>query len=438
MSRRTIGIRREDKHEWERRVPLTPSAVRGLTDGEDLRVVLQPSPIRVFEDDEYVVAGAEIREDLSAADVVFAVKEIPDDLFDRRGAYVFFSHTIKGQPHSMPMLRRMMELECTLIDYERIVDEAGRRLVFFGQNAGRAGMIDTLWLAGRRLEAQGVDTPFRQLRLSHQYAGLREAKQAVAEVGQTIRRSGLPAELTPFVCGFTGYGNVSLGAQEIFDLLQGETVAPAELASIESKTAAAHDRLFKVEFREEHLVEPAAAGAAFDLQEYYDHPERYRSIFERHLPYLSVLINAIYWTPQYPRLLTKQYLREWFSGQERPRLCAVGDISCDIGGSVECTVKATTPGRPSYVYRPDTDEHTDGHEGPGLAMMTTDCLPCELPHDSSETFARALLPFVADIARANFDGAFGDAGLPKTIERATVLWRGALTPDYAYLGDSLI
>jgi len=433
MPRPTLGIRREDKHEWERRVPLTPEAVRRLTVDEKLRVLVQPSPIRVFLEEEYERAGAEISEDLSAADVVFAVKEIPEELFRRGGAYVFFSHTIKGQPHSMPMLRRMMELGCTLIDYERIADDEGRRLVFFGQNAGRAGMIDTLWLLGRRLEAQGCDTPFRQLALAHEYDGVDEAKQAVADVGESIRRNGLPAEFRPFVCGFTGYGNVSLGAQEIFDLLQGEAVDPDRLASLDSKA----DRVFKVEFREQHLVEPVVAGAEFALQEYYDHPERYRSTFERHLPYLNVLINAIYWAPQYPRLVTARYLADWFAREETPRLRVVGDISCDIDGSVESTVKATTPGRPSYVYRPDTGEHADGFAGPGLAMMTTDCLPCELPHDSSETFTKALLPFVSEIARARYDGSFEESGLSDTIKGATITWRGELTPAFAYLADAL-
>ena len=31
-------------------------------------------------------------------------------MFREGGAYAFFSHTIKGQAHNMPMLRRLMEL----------------------------------------------------------------------------------------------------------------------------------------------------------------------------------------------------------------------------------------------------------------------------------------------------------------------------------------
>jgi len=31
-----------------------------------------------------------------------------------------------------------------MIDYEKVTDEQGRRLIFFGRHAGMAGMIDTL------------------------------------------------------------------------------------------------------------------------------------------------------------------------------------------------------------------------------------------------------------------------------------------------------
>ena len=37
----------------------------------------------------------------------------------------------------------------------------------------------------------------------------------ISGVGQEIIEKGLPAEITPITIGFTGYGNVSNGAQEI-------------------------------------------------------------------------------------------------------------------------------------------------------------------------------------------------------------------------------
>ena len=43
-----IGIRREDKSDWERRVPITPAAALELRQQHGIQVVVQPSPQRAF------------------------------------------------------------------------------------------------------------------------------------------------------------------------------------------------------------------------------------------------------------------------------------------------------------------------------------------------------------------------------------------------------
>src|SRR6185369_6664467 len=96
FSHMRVGVRREDKNEWERRVPLTPDHVRALIQ-QGLQVFVQPSTSRIFKDEEFVKVGATVQEDLSACDAVFAVKEIPADFFHHKGTYMFFSHTFKGQ-----------------------------------------------------------------------------------------------------------------------------------------------------------------------------------------------------------------------------------------------------------------------------------------------------------------------------------------------------
>jgi len=153
---RKVGIRREDKDAWEARVPLVPDDVRGIVASCDATVCVQPSALRVFPDDAFASAGAVVTEDLDDCDIVLAVKEIPEAQFRPGKTYVFFSHTIKGQPYNMDMLRRMMELGCQLLDYERIVDEHNARLISFSRFAGIAGVVDTLWALGRRLEWEGL------------------------------------------------------------------------------------------------------------------------------------------------------------------------------------------------------------------------------------------------------------------------------------------
>ncbi len=57
-------------------MPLTPSHVRKLV-RRGIRVIVQPSPMRIFTDMEYVQAGAELKEDISDASVIVGVKEVP-------------------------------------------------------------------------------------------------------------------------------------------------------------------------------------------------------------------------------------------------------------------------------------------------------------------------------------------------------------------------
>jgi hypothetical protein len=431
-----IGIRLEDKNVWERRAPLTPDAVRQLSSqGVDLAV--ERFPRRAFPDSDYVDAGATLSDDVRDCEVVLGIKEMPKDYFRPGGAYVFFSHTIKGQPYNMEMLRSLVDRRCTLLDYERVEDEQGRRLIFFGRYAGIAGMIDTFWTLGRRLEALGHETAVRELKPAHEYADLDAAKAAVATVGRRIAAEGLPDFLRPMAVGFTGYGHVSRGAQEVFDLLPHVEVEPDRLGDFIEGGDSPGDRLAKVVYREEHLVDRMDPSGAFDLQHYYDHGDQYRSRFGPHLEWLTVLINGIYWAPQYPKLADADQLRALFGGPERPRLLAVGDITCDVDGSLACTVRDTEPGDPVYVYDPVTRAATSGFEGPGLAVMAVGNLPCELPREASETFSEALAPFIPALALADLEGELEKAGLPDPIRRSVVLWRGDFAPEFSYMSEFL-
>ncbi len=426
---RCVGIRREDKNIWERRTPLIPDHVKDLK-ALGIDVVVQPSEIRVFREDEYRAAGAAIDDDLSRCGVVFALKEIPARFFREGGAYVFFSHTIKGQPHNMPMLKRMMELGCDLIDYERVVDEKNRRLVFFGWHAGVAGMIESLSVLGKRLWSENTKSCFAAVKRPLEYSSIREAKTVLEVVGRWIAVDGLPDAVLPLTVGVTGYGNVSRGAQEMLDILPTTEVDPGELGGLGPRTPGAKHTVFKSVFKEEHMVAPRGESGPFELQDYYDHPEKYVGVFEKYLPHLSVLVNCIFWTPRYPRLVSKEFLRRRWKGTP---LKVIGDVSCDVDGSIEATVKATDPGNPTYVWDPVTDLAVDGWEGNGPVIMAVDILPSELPRDASVYFSNVLKEFMPALAQVDFDVEFERLALPEPIKKAVILHRGKLTPEYEYL-----
>lgn len=429
-----VGIRREDKNIWERRVPITPEHVTQLGQEARLSFCLQPSDIRVFSEEAYQAAGATIQEDLAACPVVLAVKEIPAELFRPHHTYVFFAHVVKGQAHNMPMLQQLMDLNCNLIDYEKITDDKGRRLIFFGRHAGLAGMVDTLWALGKRLAWDKMETPFTDIQQAYHYPDVAAAKDAVRRVGERIATDGLPKALAPMVCGFAGYGNVGMGAQELYDVLPVVELSPEELLDLKT-----YDRhvVYKVVFREVHTVRPKSPDQPFQLAHFFAHPEAYQSQFEQYLPHLTVLVNAIYWTPASPRLVTKGYLRESYGQDQAPKLKVIGDISCDVEGGIEATVRSTEPDDPIYVYDPLTGEAHSGWAGRGPVIMAVDNLPCELPAEASADFSAALYRFVPAIAQADYGVPLEECALPPEIKRAVIVYQGKLTPAYAYLEQHL-
>ncbi|UCD75254.1 MAG: hypothetical protein JSV91_15905 [Phycisphaerales bacterium] len=425
-----IGIRHETKSLHEARTPLTPEAVRSLITDHGVAVTVQASPVRAFSAADYKSAGASITDELSDCSVILGVKEIPAEMMERGKTYLFFSHTVKGQPENMPALKRLMELGCTLIDYERIVDEKDQRLVFFGRFAGLAGMIDALWALGRRLRYEGITSPFESVTPARLYNDLEHAKQEIGKVSEVIRNHGLPDAMTPFVCGFAGYGQVSQGAQEIYDLLPVKEVEPSELPDLPAEMRIC----YKVVFKEEHSVRRADASQPFDLQEYNRHPDRYESDFFRHVPHLTTLVNCIYWEPRYPRLITRDQFRQLYADGQ-PRLRVIADITCDINGSLACTTHATYPGNPIYVYNPVSGATCAGEAGTGPVVLAIDFLPAEIPIDSSHAFSAALEPFIPALANADFSRSLAESGLPPELARAVIVYRGKLTEPYHYIRD---
>lgn len=426
-----IGLRRENKNEWEKRTPIIPDDIKSLIEKYGLRAIVQPSEIRAFKDSEYLAVGAELDDDLNHADLIFGVKEVPLELILENKTYVYFSHVIKGQPHNMPMLKTLMDKNCNLIDYERIVDENNKRLIFFGRYAGKAGMIETLHAYAEKLRLLGIPNPLQKVKQPYHCSSIEEAAAEIKRIGNEIKSNGFTGNLSPIVFGFAGYGNVSQGAQEIFDMLPSKTIQPEELLKNYDQLKNEHNCLIKVVFKEEHTVK--RKEGKFDLGEYFTEPEKYESNFDQYIPHLDVIVNCILWTNKNPRLITKKYLAE----NPNKKLKVIGDISCDLLGGIEITNDVTDPANPCYTYFPSTDKYEDGIKRNGITVMAIDNLPCEFPKEASAEFSHVLKNFVYEIYHANFEKSFDELELSYPIKKALIVHKGKLTKDYFYLNQYL-
>ncbi|MCG2590728.1 bifunctional lysine ketoglutarate reductase /saccharopine dehydrogenase family protein [Rhodohalobacter sulfatireducens] len=427
-----IGIRHEDKYKFERRTPIMPEHVAELTEN-GVSVSVEHSGKRIFSDQEYKESGAMIADHLSDSDLIFGVKEMPEDYFQEGKAYVFFSHVIKGQPYNMQMLKNIIDSGATLIDYEKIEDQDGQRLIFFGRFAGLAGMINTLWATGQRYKELGVHSPLAGLKQTYRYESLNDARKSISEAAKKISDNGLPDLMKPLIIAVSGDGNVSKGAMEILDLLPGPYISAEDLKNGDFDQ---NQDIIKVNLLVDDYMIPKQ-DRPFDLQHYINNPEQYESSIEDYLPNINVFVNGIYWDENYPRLITKDWLlRKNESGELN--LKVIGDITCDIHGSVECTETATAIGEPVFVYDPVNDSYRMGFEGSGIAVMAVDILPSELPKEASIHFSKALKPYLMTMAVADFSVSYEELSLPDPIKSAVIVHRGKLTPKYSYLESYLI
>ncbi|KAL0374639.1 UNVERIFIED_CONTAM: Alpha-aminoadipic semialdehyde synthase [Sesamum radiatum] len=436
-----VGILSESTNKWERRVPLTPAHCARLLHGGSgktgvARIIVQPSTKRIHHDALYEDVGCEISEDLSECGLILGIKQPQLEMILPDRAYAFFSHTHKAQKENMPLLDKVLAERATLFDYELIAGENGKRLLAFGKFAGRAGMIDFLSGLGQRFLNLGYSTPFLSLGASYMYSSLATAKAAVISVGEEIATQGLPSGICPLVFVFTGSGNVSQGAREIFKLLPHTFVDPSglpglfEMARDHTLVGRTTKRVFQVYgcvVTSEDMVEHKDASKFFDKVDYYAHPENYRPIFhEKIAPFASVIVNCMYWERRFPRLLTTTQLQDLL--RKGCPLVGISDITCDVGGSIEFVKRATSIDSPFIRYDPNDNSYHHDMAGEGVICSAVDILPTEFAREASQHFGDILSQFIGTLASSKcLDN------LPAHLKRACIVHGGALTSLYEYI-----
>ncbi|NXN89967.1 AASS protein, partial [Bombycilla garrulus] len=438
-----LAIRREDVNAWERRAPLAPKHVKELTK-MGYKVLVQPSNRRAIHEKEYVKAGAIIQEDISEASLIIGVKRPPEDKLIPKKNYAFFSHTIKAQEANMTLLDEILRQEIRLFDYEKMVDHKGMRVVAFGKWAGVAGMINILHGLGLRFLALGHHTPFMHIGMAHNYRNSSQAVQAVRDAGYEISLGLMPKSVGPLTFVFTGTGNVSKGAQELFSALPCEFVEPHELKEV-SRSGDLRKVYGTVLSRHHHLVRKH--DGQYDPVDYDKHPENYISRFHVDIaPYTTCLINGIYWEQNSPRLLSRQDTQKLLAPiksaaaaatdgcPELPhRLLAICDISADTGGSIEFMTECTTIDNPFCMY--DADQHIthDSVEGSGILMCSIDNLPAQLPIEATEYFGDMLFPYIEEMLLSDSSEPLEKQNYSPVVRDAVIASNGSLTPKYQYI-----
>lgn len=393
-----IGIIKEGKVPPDKRVPFTPDQCKAIEQiFPGTKVYVQSSPIRSYTDDEYRKAGVEVVEQLNDCDIILGVKEVPvQDLIEGK-KYMFFSHTIKKQSYNQKLIQEIIRKKIQLIDYECLVDNDMNRIIGFGHYAGIVGAYNGFMGYGLKYNLYNL----KPAHLCH------DKKEMMQEL-QKVRLPNIKIIVT-------GNGRVANGAVELLGAMQIRRITPFEFINYSFREPT------YVQLHSNNYNEPLD-GSGWNSQNFYKHPEKFRSTFSKFTKDCDLLIHCSYWNPAAPVLFTKQEMRS-----PDFHISVIADITCDINGSIPSTSKPSTIDEKFYGYNPITEEIGMPFDNNTITVMAVDNLPCELPRDASEDFGKELIDKVLPSLIRNLDNSL--------IERASITKDGKLTERFNYLSD---
>lgn len=399
MSLTRIGLLREGKIPADKRVPFTPAQTEEIEQRfPTAKIVCQESPIRCFTEEEYKTLYIEVADKLTDCDILMGIKEVPIESLIENKTYLFFSHTIKKQPHNRKLLQAILKKNIRLIDYEALKDYQGNRLVAFGRFAGIVGAYNGLWTYGKRFNLFSLRRAFECF--------------DVNDLKLELRKVQLP----PIKIILTGSGRVGKGAMETLDSSGIRKVSPVDFLSKEYNEAV-YTQLSSADYHER------IEGGHFNREEFHKHPERYRSQFLKFTTVADLLLAGAFWNPKAPVLFKREHMLS-----QDFKIKVIADITCDIDGSLPSTKRASSIPDPIYDYDPYADLVKQPLSGENLVtVMAVDNLPCELPRSASEEFGRDLIDKILKPLLVN-----DSEGI---IRRGTIAENGELTEDFKYLQD---
>ncbi|MGJ7032176.1 NAD(P)-dependent oxidoreductase [Niabella hirudinis] len=392
-----IGLIREGKIPSDSRVALTPAQCKWLqAHRRGLSFLVQPSPGRCYKDEEYERAGIILKEDLADCDILLGIKEVPVTDLTEHKTYLFFSHTKKKQPHNQKLLQAILQKKITLIDYECLEHDDGKRIIGFGFFAGIVGAHNGLMAYGKRTGLFNLDRVYKQKNfkeLIHTYFGLRLPNVKIV---------------------VTGSGRVAHGLVEIMNLMGVHEVEPDEYL----------ERRFNypvyTQLKGQDLYINPLTGM-YNRMHFHGYPQQYISKFKPYTRQTDILLNGVYWYEGVPRLFEADDIQ-----QDDFIIETIADVSDDENGSVPINTQTQSIIDPVYGVSRNTGFITPPYQDGSIDIMAVGNLPNELPRDASRYFGEQLIKFVLDDLLHNGS---------EILTRATIAQNGLLGAQYAYLQD---
>ena len=290
------------------------------------------------------------------------------------------------------LLKTILSKKIKLIDYENIRNTKGSRYLGFGRFAGIVGCYNTL-----------------NLFLSYNKF-IRMARAFKINNYDRLINNLQQIRFPNFKLLVTGDGRVAKGVLEVLNKTNIKKISKSEFlkksfnepvyANLETKDYVSHPN-----------------KAVFELEHFIQFPQEYHSNAVKYLKESNIYISAHYWDPASPKIFNKNELKNLNNLQ------VIGDITCDVDGSVPSTIKSTTIENPNF-YLDKINFQESKFENSSLGIMAVDNLPSELPRNSSTEFGDGVVNEILPYIFAKDDGR---------ILNATIAENGHFLKKYNYL-----
>ncbi|MCW2119581.1 NAD(P)-dependent oxidoreductase [Flavobacterium sp. 7A] len=393
-----FGILKERKNPPDRRVVFSPDAIVKIKlEYPDFSVIVESSEDRIFKDQEYQFAGIEVSNDMSDCDVLIGIKEMPVENLIANKSYIFFSHTIKQQPHNRGLIQAILQNNIDLFDHETFVDKNNRRLIGFGRYAGYVGVYNGI-------RAFGLKFGLFKLPL----AGTLNGKE---ELIRHLKRLVLP----PLKLVITGKGKVGKGAKEMLDAIKIKEVSGENFLT-KKYSQSVYTQLGVADYYKRKDNQP------FYFDDFKANSQEYESSFEVYSNVSEILIAGHFHAPGSPKIVTRKMLQS-----KDCRIKVIADIACDIEGAIASTLRSTTIEEPLYGYLPSEHKEVDVFHPAAIVVMAVGNLPSEIPRDASIGFGQMFSEYILP--------AFFNEDKDGILQRSQITSKGKLTPRFNYLQD---
>jgi alanine dehydrogenase len=402
MKKMKIACIKETKIPKDNRTPLTPNQIASLQkEYPFVQFVVQKSDIRCYKDYEYSTLGIPVVDVVDDCEILLGIKEVDKKEILPNKHYLFFGHIAKEQPYNQELIKTMIKQKVTFSDYEYLVDDDGQRLCSFGWWAGVVGAYNTIRAYGLRNKRFNLAAPSTNFTL-------KALENNLLQIKHLIKTSII----------ITGNGRVSKGAQYVLQILEGVLLPSDEFLSNSNK-----DKLTYTILQTKDLVKHKN-GLPYNREDFKKNSYNYVSCFDNYLSSAEILLSCHFWGENQPIYIDENALKS-----KNRTINIIGDITCDIKGSILSTIRPSTHDNPFYDFNPllMTEEPAFSNEN-NITVMAVDTCPNALALDASEDFGNMLSQYILPKLLIN--------GLKDPIiQKSTILKNGCLTSNYLYLSN---